>query len=281
MPGATPLPDIESDIGCRHDTADHSRDVDRLVARLAARQHGVVGRAQLLTAGVTAGEITLRVRRRRLHPVHPGLYAVGHTSLTQRGRWMAAVLAPGDEAVLSHRAAAALHGLLSSTAVDVIAPKQRRATRFTTHRGVVPPDERTTVDGIPVTTAARTILDLAAASPEHLGEKAIHEAEVNRLGGPLSLDDLLVRYPGRRGSRTVRRILARGRIGLDVTKSELEDAFLRAVDAHGLKRPRRNHEIEGYTVDCAWPEHRVVVELDSRRFHDPAPSFEVVRAPMT
>jgi very-short-patch-repair endonuclease len=279
MPATDPLPDREPYVDGRSDRRCQPRDPDRAIGALAARQHGTVGRAQLLGLGVTPGEIELRVKRRRLIPLFPGVYAVGHTALTQRGRWMAAVLAGGSGAVLSHRAAAGLHGLLSTAAVDVTVRTQRRSrkgVRF--HQAVIPPDERTVVDGIPVTTAARTILDLAAGAPEHRVEKAIHEAEVQRLGDVVSLDDLLTRYPGRRGSAKVRSVLARGRIGLDVTKSELEDAFLRAVDDHGLRRPRRNHVVEGCTVDCAWPEHRVVVELDGRGVHDTARLFESDRA---
>jgi len=279
MPFADPLLHHERDLGCRHDIEHHARPhVDGVIAVLAARQHGVVSRAQLLAAGATPGEITLRVRRRRLHPLHPGVYAAGHSSLTQKGRWMAAVLAAGPGAVLSHRAAAALHRLLSSSAVEVTVTKQKRATRFTTHRGHVPADERTMVDGIPVTTAARTILDLAATAPEHLVEKAMHEAEVNRLGGRLSLDDLLYRYPRRRGSAKVCGVLARGRIGLDVTKSELEDRFLRLLDARGLERPLRNEPVEGFTVDCVWSQQRLIVELDSRGVHGTTKLFESDRA---
>ena len=273
------MPDREPYMNGPMDLRCPSRDVDRIIGTLASRQHGTVGRAQLLARGVSAGAIAVRVKRRRLIVLFPGVYAVGHAALTRRGRWMAGVLSGGPGADLSGRAALALHGLRASSVVEVTAPTQRRSREGITFRhATVPADERTVVDGIPVTSAARAILDVAATASEHQVERLGHEAEVQRVGGPLSLDDLLARYPGRRGTRTVRRVLERGRAGLDVTDSELEDRFLVALERHGLPRPRCNAEVEGFRIDAVWSGQRLAVELDSRRTHATTRRFESDRA---
>jgi hypothetical protein len=257
------------------------RWLDRAAAELARRQYGRVSRAQLLELGFGADAIDHRIRSGRLHLVHRGVYAVGHGGVTQEGIWLAAVLAGGRDAALSWWSAGALwrvhgHGGPMS---DVTVPRKRRSRpsiRF--HRAVLPADELTVHRGIPVTTPPRTILDLSADLRPRQIERAINEADAQRLWGPLSLDDLLARYPGHRGNRAVRRALAARCAGASVTRSELEEAFVEFVDERGLPRPELNAPLElGDTtivVDALWRPERVAVELDGRAFHDIPVAFE-------
>ena len=143
-------------------------------------------------------------------------------------------------------------------------------------RSRLPDDEVTVVEGIPATTVPRTLLDLAVVVGRREVERAINEAEVRRLADPLSLPDLLRRYPRRRGSATIRAILAAGRTAL--TRSELEDRFLALVDAAGLPPPEVNAMLElgdGWIeVDCLWRSRRLVVELDGHATHSTRAAFE-------
>jgi very-short-patch-repair endonuclease len=249
----------------------------RRVAGLASRQHGVVSRSQLLAAGMSAREIVVWQRHRRLHPLHRGVYAVGHRALTRRARWMAAVLAAGPGAVLSHRSAAALWGVRDGHAIEVTAPRQCRRPGITAHRAALRPDETTTHDGNPVTSAARTLFDLAAVVSRHQLERAIAQAEFLRLTGPLSLDALLTRYPGARGAAPLAAVTT-AQQPLDLTRSELESRFVAFLDAHGVARPRTNVNVEGAERDCVWPRARLVVELDGRAAHATPAAFERDRA---
>lgn len=176
----------------------HGAVSDHAVAELARGQHGIVSRRQLLALGVSADAVKRRVRAGRLHRVHQGVYAVGHMAITRRGRWMAAVLASGDGAVLSHRSATALWGIWGSggEATHVTVPRKSRSQRsIRRHFGVLPDDEREVVDGIPVTSAARAILDLAGEKGEAAAEAALRESEYLGIYGRTSLPALLQRHP--------------------------------------------------------------------------------------
>jgi very-short-patch-repair endonuclease len=250
--------------------------MDEVIAALAARQHGVVARAQLVALGLGHRAIDHRVACGRLHVVHHGVYAVGHRRLTRRGQWMAAVLAAGPGATLSHRSAAALWDLHRSaqTRIEVSTPSRRRhRPGIEVHRAGLQPDEVTEVDGIPVTTVPRTLLDLAAVLPRSRLERAIERAEALRLTDPVSLDGLLRRYPRRHGTRSLREVVRQG-IEPILTRSELEDRFLAFLDARGLPRPRVNVLIEGLEVDFVWPEQRLIVELDGHNTHGTRAAFE-------
>jgi very-short-patch-repair endonuclease/predicted transcriptional regulator of viral defense system len=262
-----------------------TRGLDALIAELAERQHGVVARRQLIERGATAEAVDVRRERRRIHPLHPGVYAVGHRVLSQRGRWMAAVLSAGDGAVLSHRSAAALWGIRSGSGgqIHVTTDRKSRSTGpLRRHYSVLAADEIAIVDAIPVTNVPRTIFDLAAEAPPEAVEAALREAEYRRLYDKLSLPDLLVRHPRRRGASSVRAALARlgespGRID-----SDLEERFLPFLDQHGLPRPHFNVwlEVEGerYRVDCLWPAARQIVELDGWDGHRTLTAFREDRA---
>ena len=253
--------------------------MDLAIGALAERQHGVVGRRQLLELGLGSGAIDRRLKLGRLRPVHRGVYTIGHRLLTQDGRWMAAVLACGRHAVLSHRAAAALWGMRGGTHVEVTVPCGRRGRdHIRVHRATLPPDERTTHRGIPTTTVPRTLLDLSAVVGRRHLRAALREAEHQRLTDPLSLRDLIARYRRRPGIATVRALLAEASIGARIIRSELEERFQDFLIRAGLPLPQTNAVVEGFEVDCVWPEQRLIVELDGHATHSPAHAFEVDRA---
>lgn len=246
--------------------------VDRAIARLAERQHGTVARRQLLMLGLTARQISRRVRAGRLHPLHRGVYAVGHRRLTRRGRWMAAVLAAAPGAVLSHRAAAALHGIRDhgGREIEITAPARVARPGLKTYEACLSDDEITVVHGIPVTTLARTLLDLAAVVSERQVERAL--GEVERRGGVPALRALLERHPTAKGSGHLRRLCEQRRLDATLTRSELEEAFLAYVRRHRLRpEPELNALVLAgtHTVECdaVWRAARIVVELDSREYH--------------
>ncbi len=257
--------------------------VDRAVADLAARQHGVVGRRQLRALGLGDDAIDHRHAAGRLHRIHRGVYAVGHAVISQEGRWAAAVLAAGDGAVLSHASAGELWELLETAPrrVEVIAPRQVAHPAIRAHLGRLAPDEVSECRGIPVTTVARTLLDLAGELPVHRLERAAEEAERRRLTGGAGLDVLLDRHPGRKGAAALRRIAESGRLDR-VTRSDLEARFLSLLDAAGLPKPRVNMRVRAggraYELDCAWPHARVAVELDGHAYHSTRAAFERDRA---
>lgn len=263
-----------------------TRGPDAAIAELAVRQHGVVARDQLAEWGMSLSAIDRRLRLKRLHRLYPGVYAVGHPALSQEGRYMAAVLACGSKAVLSHRSAAALWGIRTylAASIDVTAPtKSRSSGSLARHRSLLPADEVTVERGIPVTTVPRTIFDLAAVSSLDVVENALREAEYLRLYDRLSLCDLLARYSGRRGTRTVRRCLARvAELPAGRTRSRLEERFLPFLERHRLPRPRLNAWIQlpdrSVQVDCLWPGTMNVIELDGWGSHGTRIAFREDRA---
>jgi very-short-patch-repair endonuclease len=251
------------------------RGVDGVIAAFAERQHGVVSRRQLLDAGVRRHAIGHRLMQARLHTIHLGVYAVGHFSLTREGRAIAAVLAGGRGAVASHRMAGALWGFWRSDRLEVTAPAYLHRPGIQIHTSPVPGDELATRFGILVTGVSRTLFDLAAVLPFHQLERAMHEVEVQRLTDSISLYELVARYPRRPGAPAVKRLLE---AGVAPTRSELEAQFLAFLRARSLPLPQTNVLIEGLECDCVWREHGVIVELDSRKFHDTAAAFEADRA---
>jgi very-short-patch-repair endonuclease len=247
----------------------------------------VVGRRQLLYQGWSKEEIDWRIRTGRLHRVHAGVYSRGPSQLLSRhGRWMAAVLASGPDALLSHRSAAALWLIRpgSRSCTDVTVPHRSRSSRaIHRHFSKVAPEERTVEDGIPATSVHRTIFDLAATADLDTVVAMIKEAEHRNRYDRLSLPDLLERHPGRRGSREVKLALRRiteepsGR-----TRSRLEQRFAPFLRHHHLPLPRFNDWImlgaKRYQVDCYWPMVRLIVELDGWRGHGTRSAFQVDRA---
>ena len=257
------------------------RPLDALVAALAAVQHGVVSRTQLFGLGLTREMIDGRIARGALHRVHRGVYAVGHSRLTRRGRYMAAVLACGEGAVLSDRSAAAHWGIAQySGRIAVTAPRRRRAKPgpVLTRSSTLAPDEVTTRDGIPVTTVARTILDLAAIQPRSAIEKAIREAEFLRLFDRDELERLLVRHKRRKGTRELRAGIGAAAEERNRTRSELEDRFIRLLLDAQLPAPELNAmlELDSATLeaDALWRDRKLIVELDGWQAHGTRTAFE-------
>jgi predicted transcriptional regulator of viral defense system len=247
---------------------------DRAIAELADRQHGRVSREQLFDLGLGRGAIDLRLRRGRLHRVHQGVYAVGHQCAGKEGQWMAAALAGGAGAVLSHASAAALWSLRETAPGDVDVTVERRRKRrpgLRFHLRALPPDEVTTRDDIPVTTVPRTIFDLAADHNRREVERAIHEAEVQRLYDRLSLHDLVARYPNRQGIGTIKSILAEMDRAIAYTQNDFEELFHDCLVRYGLPMPVFNAwlHVAGRWIrpDCAWHEQRIIVELDGAAVH--------------
>lgn len=255
---------------------------DRGVAKVAERQHGVIGWRQLRSLGFEPGAIRHRVAAGRLHHVHPEVYAVGHCRLGLHGRWMAAVLAGGDGAVLSHRSAAALWGIgnVPGSPVEVTADGRTRrgspaillhqARRFRA-------EDRTVKNAIPVTTLARTILDLAEVARRRELERAFEEAERLRLLDMRAIQDVREHSPGRHGLKPLRLLLASYHPPAP-TRSELERRFVELCRDAALPPPAINVMVGGFEVDAAWPDHGLVVELDGFAFHRTRAAFERDRA---
>jgi very-short-patch-repair endonuclease len=252
--------------------------VDRVVARLAARQHGVVSRRQLLQLGVGAGALRRRVESGHLQPVHFGVYAVGHMAIVEEGRWMAAVLAAGPGAVLSHRTAGVLWGFVDSNPgpIHVTAKgcgRSREGLLF--HRSdTLDPAQCASRRGIPLTTVARTLVDMAATVPHWELRRSFDEADHLELVRPQELANLCNRTRGRRGTGRLRALLRKRRGPLRETRSTLERRFLRFCRDHDIPMPAVNVMVAGYEVDCAWPAQGLVVELDGWAHHRGRSSFE-------
>jgi Protein of unknown function (DUF559) len=259
-----------------------SHPVDAAIAAIAARQHGVIARIQLLRLGLGSKAIDHRVKLGRLHLIHRGVYAVGHARLTIHGRWMAAVLATGEDAQLSFRSAGMLLSIRRTERglIEVTSPRTGRGRPgIQRHRAELPADEVTVHQGIPVTTVPRTLLDLATVlNPRQLA-RAVNEAEVQRLWDPVSLSALLERYPRRPGVPALRALLGQH---TTLTRGELEKRFQAFLTDAGLPLPETNAhvQIDGvwYEVDCLWRQHRLIVELDGRATHDTRQAFESDRA---
>jgi hypothetical protein len=227
-------------------------NADAVIAEVAARQFGVVALAQLIQTGVSQSQIRNRLAAGRLHRIHRGVYAVGHPKLSHRGRWIAAVLACGERAVLSHRAAAELWQLISPTTgvIHITIPNGsgRRRNGLNIHRSHLPRHEITLQHGIAVTTPARTLRDLRRVVEPWLYRRALRQAEYKDL-------DLA-------GLQT------------DGTRSEPEADFLRLCRRHRVPPPAPNQRIGRYTVDFLWATERLVVEVDGWAAHRGRQAFE-------
>ncbi|MDW5596057.1 DUF559 domain-containing protein [Conexibacter stalactiti] len=261
---------------------DAPRSVDRVIGELAAGQHGVVSRSQLLGAGLGAKPIASRVRNGRLLRLHPGVYAVGHAQLRREGRWLAAVLASGPGAVLSHRSAASLHGLRphNGAAIDVATAAHRTGLDgIRLHaRQRLDDADRTRADGMPVTTVARTLVDLAGIVPADQLLRALRRAEELRSFDLRTIEAALARTAGRRGRghAAMHAALNEARArATQLTRRELEERFLTLVTRARLPQPRTNvwFPAHAFEVDALWREPRVAVELDGWEHHRTRDAF--------
>lgn len=247
--------------------------------RLAEAQHGVVTRAQLLSAGFSSDEIDGRRARGRLFRLWRGVYAVGRPSLTRRGWWSAAVLACGGGAVLSHISAGHLWGILGENSGDerqadrpsrihvtVPADKSHRLEGIRVHRrSGLDNSDLAVRDGIAVTAVRWTLIDLASLLRPGQLEAAVNAADKLELIDPERLRSGLDRYRNVAGVPALRRVLDRATFRL--TDSELERRFLRLVRRAGLPQPLTQQRLNGYRVDFCWPALKLVVETDGLRYH--------------
>jgi very-short-patch-repair endonuclease len=244
---------------------------DRVVGALADRQHGVVARHQLLAAGQTPRVIRRAVEAGRLRPVFRGVYAVGHVALSREAWWMAALLACGPEAALSHRTAATLWGLRTDPPlpVDVTTSTAhgRKHARITTHRTRLHPLDALVIDDLRVTTPSRTIVDMAATLEGRALREVVERAQDQRRFDPQDIEATIARAGRPPGTRRLEDLIALMSPDADNARSHLERVFLRLVRRARLPRPIPNHEIAGRARDFVWPEQRLVVETDGYRYH--------------
>lgn len=248
--------------------------VDRLIAALAKRQRGYVTRPQLLKLGLGAEAIRYRSRTGRLIPVYTGVYAVGHLPTLPQDRAAGALLACGEGAVLSHSTAAAAWGIFKRWELpfEVTAPALRRRHGITVHRAKLERWDVATQLGLRVTSAARSLLDVAP----RFSAKGLRRAVADqRRAGQLRLDELaelLQRFPRAPGTHRLRPLLDAPRGG--PTRSELEDRFVTFCGQFGLPEPETNVWVGGREVDIWFPNERVIVELDGWDYHSDRGSFE-------
>lgn len=250
------------------------RTAEREIEALASAAHGVVTRAELLRAGVTAAEIKQRMRTGALLREHRGVYRVGHRAPSVKARYLAAVRACGHGSLLCGGAGAHLLGLLKGPPPipEVITPTERRVDGVTTRRARRgDAADAMTWRGIPVTTVARTLVDLAGQLSIDALARACHEAGVLHRTTPAQVEAVLARRPSSPGASKLRKVL-RGEAR--VTLSKLEAHFLRHLCAQGLALPQTNRVASGRRVDCRWPELRLTVELDSYRYHHSRHAWE-------
>jgi hypothetical protein len=254
------------------------------IGELARSQHGVVTLGQLKSAGLGKAAVAKRVKAGRLHRIHRGVYAVGHDRLTGYGRTTAAVLAYGPRAVASHRTAGGLQGLRedNSARTDVSLPLQSVRSRpgINAHAAAtLRAEDVTKRHGIPCTTVARTLLDLADVVPRRQVERALEQAEIMRVFDLDELHDVLAHANGRRGAGVLRDLLAELDDEPGLTANDLEDRFLALCRAAGLPPPAVNRWIaidDGPPIkaDFVWTTQRLIVETDGWGSHGTRRRFE-------
>lgn len=237
---------------------------------LAHRQHGVIARRQLLELGFHPQAVKHRLANGRLHPVLRGVYAVGRPEVSRYGRWMAAVLSCGPDAVLSHHPAAALWGIAEERAgplsISVPAEIGRRSRPgIVIHRRTGLGDFVAHRHRIPVTSAVWTLLDLARTVSERRLDRAVNEADKLGLVDVEELRSLIELRAGASGVAALRALLDRRTFAL--TDSELERRFLRLALNAGVPRPETGRRVNGFKVDFYWPGLGLVVETDGLRYH--------------
>ena len=237
---------------------------------LAGRQHGIVARRQLLGLGFSPRAIEHRVRRGRLHPVTRGIYAVGWPGLTKRRRWMAAVLACGDSAALSHRSAAALWeiGVERPDRIDVSVRRRCELERpglLIRGRPSLRAGDVLVRDDFPLTCPTVTLIDLASELEPIAVERAVNDADKRDLIDPEALRIALDRHTGMPGVRPLRGLL--NRLTFRLSDSDLEIYFRPIAAAAGLPSPLSKYRVNGFEVDFFWPDLGLVVETDGLRYH--------------
>jgi hypothetical protein len=247
--------------------------VEATLARMATGAHGLVTHSGMAAAGITPAEIRSRRRSGLLLEVHRGVYRVGHRAPTLEARYLAAVLACGEGAVLSGLAAACLLALTKGAPpeAEVTCVNRRRVRGVVTRRSAHRSLRAIACRGIPVTSVARTLVDIAAVLDKEALARACHEAGVKYMTTPRDVEVELAEWPNAKGAATLRAVL---RGDVHVTLSRLERRFLFLLRAEGLPLPVMNRPAGARRVDCRWPEHRLTVELDSYRYHSSRRAWE-------
>jgi hypothetical protein len=248
------------------------------IAERAGGQHGVIARWQLLDMGFSRYAIDRMIAAGYLHPLHRGVYAVGHRRVSARVATMAAVLSYGSQALASHLSAAWIWDLLRDnrpvTDVSVRGRWGKPRKGIILHRPrSLHPDDIAIRDGIPCTSVARTLLDIAATRPSLL-RRAFEEAERRRVLDLRSVHRLLERSQGHRGWARLKAVVESSTAPPRRTRSDLEEAFLDLILAEGLPMPTMNAMIGDYEVDAVWLDERVVVEIDHYSTHGHRTAFE-------
>jgi predicted transcriptional regulator of viral defense system len=256
---------------------------DGEIARLASRQYGLISLEQLRVLGLDKRVAQWRAEVGAFHRIHHGVYAVGYPQQGKAARWMAAALACGPNAVLSHRSAAALWGLREDrrASIDITAPNRRGRipAGIDAHRdGSLAPTDRTSLHGIPCTSVPRTLLDLASVVSVWELRKAISEAEVLRVLDHGAVRRLIKRSRGRRGVARLRMLMDDIHPETKRTRSEMERLFLSMCERAGLPWPEVNVTLDAggrrLKPDFLWRDAGLIVEADSRRYHDTDSAFQ-------
>ncbi len=286
MAGTSPKPSADGPISHLLRGKSARRRRNRSLSEIAAVQHGVISLGQAVEIGLTERTLQDRVEAGLMYRIHWGVYLVGYRSLTRERRFMAAVLACGPEAVLSHRSAAVLWGFLEreSTLIDITAPHRRGRNPhgIAAHRdGSLVGADRALRGGIPCTSVARTLLDFAAVAPVWELRKAISEAEVLRVLDHGTVRALIKRSRGRRGVARLRMVLDEIHPETKRTRSEMERRFLRVCTRTGLPTPEVNVLLDVgdrcLKPDFLWRDAGLILEADSRQYHDTDSAFQLDR----
>ncbi len=247
------------------------------MARLAARQHGLVTHRQLLRLGFSSGKIGRSSRAMRLHRVHRGVYSVGHAVISDRGRCLAAAMTCGRGAVVSHQAAAWLWRLVPSCPrlIDVTIPRHggKRSEVALHHSSTLVPEEHGKFGPLPATALPRTLLDLAATTSPRLTWSAIDRAERQDLLDLAEIDAMLKRRHGHRGAARLRKVLSIYREP-GFYRARSERLLQRIAKNAGLQAPAFNTWVEKWEVDAYWAEERFAVEVDGWEAHRTRRAFE-------
>jgi very-short-patch-repair endonuclease/predicted transcriptional regulator of viral defense system len=245
----------------------------RRILALAARQHGIVTTPQLLAFGWSKDVISLRARRGALRRLHRGVYLVGPLD-TPHSRFMAASFVAGSDAVIASYPAVVLFGVRPPREgpIDVIVPRKLRSRPgLRMHQATLHPRDITRRHGIPTTTPARALLDLAATEPTAELERALNEARALHLVSARSLDEQFSRYPRHRGAAALKKATTSDP---GFTRSKAERRALELIRRARLPEPEANVKVEGYEVDFLWRQERLIVEIDGYAFHSMRRSFE-------
>jgi hypothetical protein len=248
-------------------------ELERRVSALASRQRGYVTRVQLIALGATRHEIAWGIKSGRLIPAHHGVYAVGHIPALLQDRAFGALLACGAGAVLSHGSAAAVWGLYRRWGLpfEVTARGLRRHRGIAIHRGALARRDMTRQLGLPVTSPARTVLDMTPRLTEKQLRRAVNELRLARQLTPEQLADVADRFPRHPGARRLRPHAATTR---GATRSGIEDKFADFCERYGFSTPLLNHRVAGREVDAFFSVERVIIEIDGRDVHSGRISFE-------